>query len=340
MSDRFQKIYGNKGLKKTLRGFTERKAFPHALIFSGPEGSGKTLIATHTAMAIACEGAGERPCGECEACRKIEGGISPDVITVTTVKDRRTIGVEAVREIRNTAYIHPNDLSVKVYIIKEAEKMTSQAQNALLKLFEEPPRAVYFILLASSPASLLPTVRSRAPELRTELFSDAKMTELLLEHSKKAQLLKRNDPAAFERALHAAAGSYGQALSLVEGKNKKITQSFAAAEALLQALSGRDKAAFLLQLLKEASDREAYSSCLRLLQLALRDMTVLKRAETVELTFFAEAETAHGMAERFSLPTLIRLSATLETLAGEASETNVNLRTAAVVAAERLWELK
>lgn len=340
MTERFSAILGNEKIKTALCGFTDRRSFPHALIFSGPEGSGKTLIATHTAMAIACEAEGKRPCGVCEACRKIKEGISPDVMTITRSKDRRTLGVEAVREIRDSAYIHPNDLSVKVYVIEEAEKMTVQAQNALLKLFEEPPHAVYFLLLTTSVTSLLPTVRSRAPELRTELFSDRVMTELLLSHSKKAELLYRNDKTAFERILHAAAGSYGTALSLAEGTSKKIEKGFASVEAALTALSGGDKGAFLLSQLSEAGDREHYSAFLRLLQLALRDMTACKRATGIELTFFADTETASDFAAHFSLSALLKLSQTVEALAGEISEINVNLRTAAVVAAERLWELK
>ena len=340
MTDRFEEIFGNEKIKAALRGFTERRSFPHALIFSGPEGSGKTLIATYTAMAIACAAETGRPCGTCAACRKIREGISPDVMTVTRQKDRRTLGVEAVRAIRDSAYIHPNDLSVKVYLIEEAEKMTPQAQNALLKLFEEPPHAVYFLLLTASATALLPTVRSRAPELRTELFSDRVMTELLRSRSQKAEVLYRKDEAAFERMLHAAGGSYGTALSLVEGKGKKAVKGFASVEASLSALSGGDKGAFLLSFLSETADREAYGAFLRLWQLAVRDMTVCKRAPTSELTFFAEAASADAFAARFSLAALLKLSQTLEELAGEIAEINVNLRTAAVVAAERLWSLK
>lgn len=339
MSDRYAAVYGNEGIKETLGGFTRDRAFPHAFILHGPEGSGKTLLATLIAMSIACHGEGERPCHACEACRKIREGISPDVITVTTVKDRRTIGVEAVREIRETAYVVPNDLSVKIYIIKDAEKMTQQAQNALLKLFEEPPRAVYFLLLTAGASALLPTVRSRAPELRTELFADKTMTALLTEHSAKARALAASDPTLFRRILHAAAGSYGRALLLVEGKSKKSVQGFENTERLLRALSERNKSEFLLLLLAETADRETYGTALRLLQLALRDMIAARR-EGVELTFFAEAEAARELAAHFTLPSLLNLLSVVERLTLEATETNVNLRTAAVLAVNRLWELK
>lgn len=339
MSDRYPELFGNEGIKETLVGFTRARAFPHALILHGPEGSGKTLLSKLIAMSIACQSEGERPCHACEACRKIHEGISPDVITVTTVKDRRTIGVEAVREIRETAYVVPNDLTVKIYCIKDAEKMTTQAQNALLKLFEEPPNAVFFLLMTSAASALLPTVRSRAPELRTELFSDTAMTTLLSENSGKARALLSSDPPLFRRILHAASGSYGRALSLIEGKSKKSVQGFVNTEKLLTALADSNKSEFLLLLLAETADRESYGTSLRLLQLALRDMIAARR-EGVELTFFADEPSALAAASRFTLPSLLNLSSALELLAIEATETNVNLRTAAVLAANRLWELK
>lgn len=332
---------GNRAIKETVAGFTAKRAFPHALILSGPAGSGKHLAAVFIAQAIACESEGERPCERCEICRKIREGISPDVITVGLPEDRRTIGVDAVREIRRTAYIKPNDLSVKVYLLTEAETLTTQAQNALLKLFEEPPRGVFFLLLTETPTALLPTVRSRAPELRTELFGNRAMTRLLCENSAAAASLHRSDPVAFARFLHSAGGSYGKALSLMEGKNKKITRVYERVEALLAHLAGTDKGAFLLALSAETADRAAFIETLRLMTAALRDMTAVKRTHDIaELLFFSDAEAAAAQAEAFTLVALLKLSASLTEIITELSETNVNLNTVAHVTAGRLWELK
>lgn len=337
----FDCLLGNEGIKTALMGFTDRKAFPHALLISGPAGSGKTTVAKLAARAIACQGSGARPCLTCEACRKIGADLSPDVITVGLEEDRRTIGVEAVRRIRDTVYMKPNDLPVKIYLLRDAEKMTPPAQNALLKLFEEPPAGVYFLLMAAEPSALLPTVRSRAPELRTELFDHRTMTAYLTENSKKAALLSQNDPAAFQRILHAAAGSYGRALSLIESRGKKTAKGFTAAEAVLAALSGSDKGAFFLAVLSAASEREPFLELLRLLQAALRDMTAARRCEAVpELLFFPDTASAAALSASFTLPALLKLYAETERLSGQLSDTNVNLRTAAVTAASRLWELK
>jgi DNA polymerase III gamma/tau subunit len=337
----FSKLFGNETVKEALMGFTDRRAFPNSLLISGPVGSGKTTVARLAALSIACQGQGARPCLACEACRKISSDISPDVITVGVPKDRRSIGVEAVREIRETAYIKPNDLSVKIYTVRDADKMTDQAQNALLKLFEEPPHGVYFLLLASDVTAMLPTVRSRAPELRCELFDHRTLEKLLIENSKKAEILARNDPVAFRRILHAAAGSYGRALELIEGRSKKTEKGFTTAEEAIRALSISDKAGLLLLLLGEAAERDAFADFLRLLSTAMRDMTAARRCESVpELLFFPDEIAAADAASSFTLPALLRLHSELERLSGQVSDVNVNLRTAAIVTADRLWELK
>ncbi len=339
--DAFREPVGNETLKTALAGFTDRRAFPNSLLISGPTGSGKTTVARLTALAIACQSQGERPCLACETCRKIAADISPDVMTFGVPKDRRSIGVDAVRQIRESAYIKPNDLSVKIYIIRDADKMTEQAQNALLKLFEEPPHGVYFLLLVSDVTAMLPTVRSRAPEFRMELFDHRTMEQLLIQNSKKAEILKRNDPSAFQRILHAAGGSYGRALEQVEGRSKKTEKGFASAEAVLKALSVSDKAGLLLLLLGEATDRDAFSAFLRLLSTAMRDMTAARRCRTVpELLFFPDDNAAVDAASTFTLPALLRLHDELERLSGQVCDNNVNLRTAAILTANRLWELK
>ena len=334
-------LLGNAVIKEALAGFTDRRAFPNSLLISGPAGSGKNTVARLAALSAACESKGERPCLSCETCRKIREDISPDVITVGVPADRRTIGIDVVRSIRESAFIKPNDLAVKFYLIRDADKMTEQAQNALLKLFEEPPHGVYFILMASESAGLLPTVRSRAPEFRTELFDHNTMTALLAEHNKKAEILLRNDPTAFHRILHTAAGRYGRALQLIEGRSKKTEKDYETAESALRALAISDKATFYSILITASADREPFAAFLRLLATALRDMIAARRCETVpELLFFASDAAAADLAASFPLPTLLKLTEELTRLSGQVSDINVNLRTAALVTADRLWELK
>ena len=88
--------------------------------------------------------------------------------TVTAGGDRKTLGVEAIRAITDSIYIAPNDLEVRIYLIPEADTMTPQAQNALLKTLEEPPSGVYFFLLSENSANLLQTISSRAPSIKMQ----------------------------------------------------------------------------------------------------------------------------------------------------------------------------
>lgn len=328
-------LFGNRELKAVLKGFASRDAFPNSFMISGPEGSGKRLAASLFAMAIACKGH-DRPCGVCEACRKISESISPDVIVIEREGDKKTLGVDAVRRIKDEAYVIPNDLDKKIFIINEAERLTSQAQNALLKLFEEGPSNVYFILLTSSPSKLLPTVRSRAPEIKTEVFTEKRLSELLAESSKKASDLLKKDETEFKRIVAAAKGSYGKALDIAEGRNKKSVKTIKKAEELIARLSESDKASLILGLIAESSDRENYVAVLRLMQSALRDMALVKRGGGAELCFFADRERAEELSLKFSLKNLILLSSKLEVLANDAETSNINLRTAAIVAAGRL----
>lgn len=326
--DAFDRLYGNEALKRTLRGFSRRRAFPNSLTVSGAEGSGKTTVATLIAMAIACESE-ERPCGECKSCKKISQGLSPDVITITVPKDRRSIGVDSVRELRDGAYILPNDLSCKVYIIEEADKMTEAAQNALLKVFEEGPSRAYFILLTSNPSSLLTTVRSRAPELKTETFTRTALTELLTENSKKAADMKSGDPVAFSRILNVSGGSYGKALSLIESKSKKAIGIHERAEELIALMTEENGGELMLALISESSERERFAEILSLCRMGLRDLVAVKRGVD-GLCLFASADRARELAARLSLNELLRLAEAVSEVLSSVKQINVNTRTAAV----------
>ena len=143
------------------------KNLSHAYIISAPPEEGFEK-ATELSAAILCEGdTGEKPCGVCRHCRKSLRGIHPDVTVITKPLDdkgkpKKEIPVDHIRNgIISNALIMPNEAEKKVYIIREAGAMNSNAQNALLKLLEEPPRFVAFILVTDNAKLLLETVRSR-----------------------------------------------------------------------------------------------------------------------------------------------------------------------------------
>ena len=134
----------------------------HAYILSG---SGARDEAQRMAAAMLCAAPSRRPCGQCRHCRKVLAGIHPDVIFVAPEENRVGISVGQARELRQDAYVIPNEAERKVYVIDPADKLNPQAQNALLKVLEEPPKTASFLLVTPNPALLLDTVRSRCVEV-------------------------------------------------------------------------------------------------------------------------------------------------------------------------------
>ena len=138
----------------------------HAYLITAPAIADALNAARELAAAAVCTGDGPRPCGQCRACRKVAEGIHPDVITLRRLEDdkgrqKRDISVDQIRQLSADAYILPNESQRKVYIIEEADTMNIPAQNAALKLLEEPPLGAVFLLCTINAGQLLPTVRSR-----------------------------------------------------------------------------------------------------------------------------------------------------------------------------------
>ena len=130
----------------------------HAILVEGAGGAFSR--AKEIAKTILCSGEGA-PCGQCRDCVKAEKDIHPDLLVFSGGERTRSFHVESVREIRRQAYIRPNEADAKVFILENAQNMTIQAQNALLKIIEEPPGRVTFILTCDNKAALLETVLSR-----------------------------------------------------------------------------------------------------------------------------------------------------------------------------------
>jgi DNA polymerase III delta' subunit len=141
-----------------LRAEFQAQRFVHAYLFSGPAGTGKRSAAAICARAIHCAGA-VKPCDECPPCRRMLGGTHPDHAVVSATG--RSIGVDEVRELIQRVSIKPFEGGRHTVVIDDAEKLTAQAQNALLKTLEAPPGGAVFFLLTTSPSQLLPTIVSR-----------------------------------------------------------------------------------------------------------------------------------------------------------------------------------
>lgn len=153
----------------------------HAYIISGEKGAGKKLLAGLFAQTLQCRKRGTEACMECQSCRQAAGGNQPDIIYVTHEK-ANTISVEDIRtQVNGDIMVKPYSSPYKIYIIDEAEKLSAQAQNALLKTIEEPPVYAVIFLLTVNKGMLLPTIRSRCVTLDLRPVADEKIRTYLME---------------------------------------------------------------------------------------------------------------------------------------------------------------
>ena len=157
----FDDIYGQPQIVNHFRNALSTGKISHAYMINGERSSGKEFIARVFAQALQCEEGGVEPCNECQSCRQAISMNQPDIIKVMHEKPA-TIGVEDIRMgINDNILIKPYASKWKIYILNEAEKMTVQAQNALLKTLEEPPAYAVILLLTSNLDVMLPTIISR-----------------------------------------------------------------------------------------------------------------------------------------------------------------------------------
>ena len=178
----FNKIIGHEDIISRLRSNIEADRVGHAYIFGGDEGSGRSTLAYCFAKALQCESGESQSCDSCKSCKQADSGNHPDIIYVTHEKPA-LISVEEIREqVVDSMQIKPYSSKYKIYIIKDAEKMNENAQNALLKTIEEPPEYGIIILIASDLEKLLPTVRSRCITYFTKPVKEKDIHDFLVDH--------------------------------------------------------------------------------------------------------------------------------------------------------------
>ena len=178
----FKDVVGHRDVIQYLQNAVAENRVSQAYIVNGERGTGKKMLAKLFAMALLCEEHGPEPCNKCHSCVQAESNNHPDIIWVTHEKPG-SIGVDDVRtQINNTVAIKPYQGPYKVYIIPEADIMTVQAQNALLKTIEEPPEYAVILLLTNNIGGLLPTIQSRCVRLDLKVVDDGLVKKYLMEH--------------------------------------------------------------------------------------------------------------------------------------------------------------
>ncbi len=158
----FSDLYGHETIKKSLELAIAQDRISNAYVFEGIEGVGKKLCARIFSKALVCESKNP-PCDSCSMCIKANANTLPDIVTVIKSADKTQIGVDNVREqVISEAYLKPRCARRKIFIIEQGDILSDEAQNALLKILEEPPSYVTFIICVTSKEKLLPTVLSRS----------------------------------------------------------------------------------------------------------------------------------------------------------------------------------
>jgi DNA polymerase-3 subunit gamma/tau len=178
---RFGGIVGQEPVVRTLRRAIEMDRVSHAYLFSGPRGTGKTSTAKVLAMGLNCEkGPTPEPDGTCQSCRAIVSNSSMDVLEMDAASNR---GIDEIRDLRDKVNLAPVAGKMKVYIIDEVHMLTAEAFNALLKMLEEPPEHVIFVLATTEKHKVLPTIISRCQSFDFRRPSIETLTEKLREIS-------------------------------------------------------------------------------------------------------------------------------------------------------------
>ena len=177
----FKDVVGHKDIINYIRSAVTENRVSHAYILNGERGAGKKMLASLFAMTLLCEKQGPEPCNECHSCRQANSGNHPDIIRVTHEKPN-SISVDDIRrQVNDDIQIKPYQGPWKIYIIAEADLMTVQAQNALLKTIEEPPAYAVIFLLTENAEALLPTITSRCVMLKLRNIKDTLIRKYLME---------------------------------------------------------------------------------------------------------------------------------------------------------------
>ncbi len=279
----------NKRAQETLAAFVNGGRFPHALLLEGPEGSGRRTFAREIAAALFCRGE-HKPCGSCNQCRKVLEQNHPDVEYYGGDGSRRSFHIDTIRQLRQNAWLLPGEAPCRVCVLCGAGNMTDQAQNALLKILEEPPEHTVFILTAENRAMLLPTILSRVQTIRLEPLTPAEILPVLRERCP-------DQPGEKLEWAAETADTIGQALALLA--DESLQKHAQLAQRMLELLCNGSEYDLLTAVEPVSRKREDL----------LEVCTQLRQLLTAELT-----RAASGGESRFSTRRITRMLEALDDL--------------------------
>ena len=275
----FNDILGHEQIKEHFRNAVETGKVSHAYILSGEAGMGRKSLANAFALSLLCEKGMAEPCMQCHACKQVLSGNHPDLIYVTHEKPA-SIGVDDIREqLNDTIQVRPYSSYYKIYIVDEAEKMTVQAQNALLKTIEEPPAYAVILLLTTNQDSFLPTILSRCVQLKLKPLKDTVVKEYLV------QSLGEDESQADIYAAFAR-GNLGKAIHLAQSEEFGVM--YKEMLRLLKHIKDTDISELLDYIRKVKEENLDIRECLDFMQMWYRDILMYKTTKDINLLIFKD----------------------------------------------------
>lgn len=275
----FKEIVGHEEIIQHLQNAIRLGKVSHAYILSGEKGSGKKLLANTFAMALQCEKKDIDPCQECRSCKKAISRNHPDIIYITHEKPN-SIGIEDIRtQLIEDVMIKPYCSSYKIYIVDEAEKLTLQAQNALLKTIEEPPAYAVIMLLTSNMEAFLPTITSRCVKLNLRPVQESMVKDYLMEKMNLPDYQAQMD-AAFSQ------GNIGKAKQMAESDDFNLMTE----QALRILKKSKELELYeMVEMIKELSaEKQNIDEYLDLFAMWFRDVLFFKATKEVDGLMFKD----------------------------------------------------
>lgn len=275
----FKDVVGHADIIQYIQNAVTEDKVSHAYIMNGERGSGKKLLANLFAQTLQCEQGGNEPCYECHSCKQALSGNHPDIITVQHEKPS-SISVDEIRvQVNEDIQVKPYSSKYKIYIIPEADLMTQQAQNALLKTIEEPPAYAVLILLTENAQKLLPTICSRCVMLKLRNIKDQLVKKYLMENLHIPDY-KADVCTAF------AQGNIGRAILLANSEHFNEIK-----EEAIQLLKNIDTmdVSDLIEAVKRCSQYKMdVDDYLDVLAIWYRDVLIYKATQNIDRVIFAE----------------------------------------------------
>lgn len=337
----FPRLFGNEPTKHRIGDAILSGRLPHALLIDGGEGSGRLTLAKSIAAAVNCERRDDAgatlPCHECPTCKRIFADTYTDMHILSTDDGRTTIGVDPVKDMRRDMFLTATEARQKVYIIREAEKLTPAAQNALLIVLEEPPKDVLVMLLASGTDKILTTIKSRAQYIALSRFTRDEISEHLLNTSSEARSVYESDREGFLRAISASDGRIGLAEALISPERREaLAEERAETLALIDSLGRGNSFREVYRAVGELpSKRAELSEALERVMLALGDLIKTRYDSTAEPIFYESREAAEATAARIGQDRLFKIYDVISS-AYDANSKNANTAALTAELASRL----